>query len=130
MLKNCLSLTVINIAFYSLVSSSMSTKTLAQEKKPLLDKEQCIQSLVKEGLKSTQASVWCNYQEECLVKSQEEGLPLESAQTVCQCTISEFRNKYSTEKFKELTQQVNTDRKVARELRDVGEMCFEQILFE
>ena len=102
----------------------------AQAKKSLLDQKLCVESLVKEGLKSNQASVWCNYQEECLVQSQEEGLPLESAQTVCECTISEFRNKYTTERFKELTQQVNTDRKVAREMREVGEMCFEKILFE
>ena len=130
MFKNSLSSAVITITVLSSLSLLMTTETFAQSKKSLLNKQQCIQSLVKQGLKSTQASVWCNYQEECLVQSQKEGLPLESSQTVCKCTISEFRNKYSTEKFKELTQQVNSNKKVARELREVGEMCFEKILFE
>lgn len=130
MLKNRLSLIAVNITLFSLASSMIPQQTLAQSKPALLNKQQCIQNLVKQGLKSTQASVWCNYEEECLVQSKKEGLPLQSAKTVCQCTISEFRNKYTTAQFKTLTQQINTNRKTARELRDTGEKCFEKILFE
>ena len=130
MFKKFFPLAAINLTVLSVVSASMTTDVLAQSQKSGFNQQQCIQNLVKEGLKSTQASVWCNYQQECLSESQKEGLPLESANSVCQCTISEFRNKYTTETFKELTQQVNSNKKVARELREVGEMCFEKILFE
>ena len=119
-----------NFTLVFLTSSLWSTTTVAQSEQPMFDREKCLQELAKQGLKPNEASVWCNYQEECLVQSQQEGLPLVSAQTVCQCSISEFRNKYTSEKFKELTGQVDSNRKVARELREVGEKCFEEILFE
>ena len=130
MSKNRLSLSVISLSLLTLATSLTFFPSVVQASKPVLDKQACVEGLVKEGLQSSQASVWCNYKEECIQESVKEGLPLESAKTVCDCTIAEFRNKYTTEKFKTLTQQVNTDKKVARQLREVGEMCFEKILFE
>ncbi len=130
MFTKSFSSSIINITVISMTFLLMTTEGFAQSNKSSFNKQQCIQNLAKQGLKTTQASVWCNYEEKCLVESQNEGLSKESAQTVCKCTISEFRNKYTTEKFKQLTQQVNNNRKVARELREVGEMCFEKILFE
>ena len=130
MFKYSLSYTLINIAALSFVSVLSMTEASAQSNNSEFNQQQCIQNLVKEGLQPKQASVWCNYNAECIIQSQQEGLPLESAQTLCKCTISEFRNKYTTDKFKELTQQVNSNKKVARELREVGEMCFEKILYE
>lgn len=94
------------------------------------NRQQCIQNLVKDGLKTEDASVWCNYNEECLVRSRQEGLPLDSAKSVCDCTIKTFRKKYSTEKFREITKKSQTDKKIANQLREVGETCFEEILFE
>jgi len=94
------------------------------------NRQQCIQNLVKDGLKSDDASVWCNYNQQCLVRSQKEGLAFDSAKTVCDCTIKAFRKKYSTEKFREITRKSETDKKIANQLREVGEACFEEILFE
>ena len=130
MLKQPLSVAIINITIFSLASMFSMIEASAQSKKPEFNQQQCIQRLMKDGLKPNQASVWCNYHQECVIQSQQQGLPLESAQTVCKCTISEFRNKYTTETFKELTQQVKTNKETARELREVGETCFEKILFE
>lgn len=130
MFKNSFPLVIINIFAFSLASLLLSTDVSAQSQKSQFNQQQCIQNLVKDGLKPTQASVWCNYHKQCIIESQQEGLSLDSAKSVCQCTISEFRNKYTTDKFKELTQQANTNKKVARELREVGEMCFEKILYE
>lgn len=94
------------------------------------NRQQCIQNLVKDGLKTEDASVWCNYNEQCLVRSHREGLPVASAKSVCDCTIKTFRGKYTTEKFREMTKKSETDRRIANQLREVGEACFEQILFD
>ena len=94
------------------------------------NRQQCIQNLVKDGVKSEDASVWCNYNQQCLVRSQQEGLSFESAKSVCDCTIKTFRKKYTTDKFREITKQSQTDKKIANQLREVGEACFEEILFE
>ena len=129
MVKNSLYFVIFSILALSATSWN-NKEVLAQSIASSSESEKCIQGLVKEGLKSTEASVWCNYEQECLVQSQEQGLPMETAKTVCQCSISEFKSKYNTDKFKELTQQVDSNKNVAKELREVGEMCFEKILFE
>lgn len=94
------------------------------------NRQQCLQKLAREGLKTEDASVWCNYNQQCIARSQKEGLAFDAAKTVCDCTIKTFRQKYNTEKFKEITKKSQTDKKIANQLREVGEACFEEILFE
>ena len=124
------SLLAINITVITLANSFFMDVAIAEGQKSTWNQAKCVEGLVKEGLKTNEATIWCNYQEECLVESQKEGLGFESAKTVCECTISQFRSKYSSEQFKALTDKVDSDKKVAREFRDVGETCFEKILFE
>ena len=94
------------------------------------DQAQCVQEMTKEGLSADQAEVWCNYKQDCLKRSLKEGLSLDAAESVCNCAINEFRESYSPQQFKEVTQQAETDRAVAEKLQEVGEACFEDILFE
>lgn len=94
------------------------------------NRQQCLQNLMKEGVKSEDASIWCNYNQQCLVRSQKEGLAFDSAKTVCDCTIKTLRKKYNAQKFKEITKKSETDKKIANQLREIGEVCFEEILFE
>lgn len=122
--------TFVNLSLFTFSLSVFPSKSFAQSAKPTFNQQQCIQGFVKEGLKIEQASVWCNFKQECLVRSQKEGLPLESAKIVCDCSIKEFRKRYSTEKFREISRQADTNTKIGRQLRDVGEKCFEDILFE
>ncbi len=129
MLKSNGFVTIINLCFLSFSLSLFSSKSFAESAKPF-NQQQCIQGLVKEDLKPEQASVWCNYTQECLVRSQKEGLPLDTAKSVCDCSIKEFRKNYTTEKFREISQQADSNSKVGRQLREVGEKCFEDILFE
>ncbi|NCO75001.1 MAG: hypothetical protein GW795_08365 [Cyanobacteria bacterium] len=130
MFKSHKFLTVFSLSFLTFSPFFIAEKTIAQSTQSPFNSQQCIQGLTKEGLKPQQASVWCNYKQECLVRSQKEGLPAEAAKSVCDCSIKEFRKRYSTEKFKELTRQINSNAKVASQLREVGESCFEDILFE
>ncbi|BAQ63732.1 hypothetical protein [Geminocystis sp. NIES-3709] len=123
-------LTFINFSIISFSLSLLSSPSFAQSAKPIFDQQQCVEGLVKEGLKADHASTWCNYKQECLVRSQKEGLPADAAKSVCDCSIKEFRKRYTTDKFKELTKKADSDSKVAKELREVGESCFEGILFE
>lgn len=97
---------------------------------PSFNRQECLQRMAREGLKNDQAAVWCNYEQECLLRAQKEGLPPLSAKSVCDCTIKEFRQKYSPEKFRDLTRRSQRDKKVANQLREVGEACFEKVLFE
>ncbi len=119
----------INLILVNLFSLNTQQLTQAQTTKPTVNQQQCVNNLVKEGLENDEAIVWCDYQEECLELSLDEGLPLYAAQNVCDCTIKEFRNRYTAEKFKELNQQAETDEEVKNNLREVGESCFEDILF-
>ena len=91
---------------------------------------QCVQEMTKEGLSADKAEVWCNYKQDCLKRSLQEGLPPDAAESVCNCAINEFRKRYSPQQFKNVTQQAETDGAVAEKLQEVGEACFEDILFE
>ncbi len=94
------------------------------------NQEQCVQDMAKEELSADQAKTWCNYKQDCLNRSLKEGLPLDAAESVCNCAINEFRKLYSPQQFKNVTQQAETDGTVAEKLQEVGEACFEDILFE
>lgn len=71
-----------------------------------------------------------DYAQECTQTSMEEGLTAKEAQTLCQCTISEFQRQYTLEEFKKLTAASATDETAENTLIEVGQICFESILYE
>lgn len=71
-----------------------------------------------------------NYLQDCIETSMTEGLPEEDAQTLCNCTINQFQQKYSLREFKQLAAASQTDENAATSLIEVGELCFEDILFQ
>lgn len=121
---------IVNFSLVAVSLSFFSSPSFAQSTPVVFNQQQCIDGLVKEGLKPNQASIWCNSTQECLKESQKQGLPPETAKTVCNCTMKEYRKRYTAEKFKEVVKQSQTNSKIAKELREVGESCFETILFE
>jgi hypothetical protein len=124
-------LTFVSLITVGLFSLNFCQATQAQtNKKNPFNQQQCINKLVKEGLAKNQADIWCNYENECLDRAQKEGLPPYAAQSLCDCTIKQFRKTYTAEKFKELNQQAKTNQEIANKLREVGESCFEDLLFE
>jgi hypothetical protein len=111
-----------------LVDFSYDQSVKAQQSN--FNSQKCIQGLLKEGLSNDGARIWCNYKQECLKQSQKEGLPQYAAETVCNCVITEFRKSYNPQEFKKLTQQAETNQRISQKLRDVGEACFEEVLYE
>ena len=71
-----------------------------------------------------------NYTKDCIQTAMKEGLVKEDAQTLCDCTLDRFQQKYSITEFKQLTVASQTDENAASSLMEVGELCFETILFE
>lgn len=71
-----------------------------------------------------------NYLQDCIQTSMQEGLTEEDAQTLCGCTLNQFQQKYSLSEFKQLTVASQTDENAANSLIEVGELCFEDILFQ
>ena len=70
------------------------------------------------------------YLQDCMQMATEEGLVKEDAQTLCNCTVNNFQQKYSFTAFKQLTAASQTDDRAATSLTEVGELCLETILFE
>ena len=71
-----------------------------------------------------------DYNQECIQTSMSEGLAQIDAQKLCDCTISEFQRQYSMEEFQQLTLASATDEEAETALVEVGQFCFEQILYE
>ncbi|GAB4525746.1 MAG: hypothetical protein Tsb0014_05360 [Pleurocapsa sp.] len=71
-----------------------------------------------------------DYTKECTQTSMEEGLTDTEAKTLCQCTIDEFQSQYTLEEFKKLTAASATDENASNTLIEVGQGCFESILYE
>ncbi len=71
-----------------------------------------------------------DYLQECIQTSMTEGLVEEDAQTLCNCTLNKFQQQYSLTEFKQLATASQTDESAANTLIEVGELCFEAILFE
>jgi len=69
------------------------------------------------------------YQQECLQTSLEEGLAEVEAKKLCSCTMDEFSSQYSLEEFKQLTAASTTDKAAETALLEVGQSCFEQLLY-
>lgn len=121
----------ISLISLSLLSLSFSPSIKAQtNNKQAFNQQKCIEKLVKQGLAQNQADGWCLYEKECLVRSQQEGLTFDMAESVCDCSIKEFRKQYTIDKFKELNNAAKTNQEIANKLKEVGETCFEDILFE
>ncbi|MEB3174424.1 MAG: hypothetical protein VKN60_04435 [Cyanobacteriota bacterium] len=64
------------------------------------------------------------YYQECLQRVKKQGLAPALAQDICQCTIAEFKQRYSLPRFQALVQKSKTDPKTAQALAEVGEDCF------
>lgn len=71
-----------------------------------------------------------NYLQDCMQTAMKEGLVEEDAQTLCNCTLNKFQQKYSLTAFKQLTAASQTDDRAATSLIEVGESCLETILFQ
>ncbi len=71
-----------------------------------------------------------NYLQECKATAMTEGLPDIEAETLCNCTLREFQQKYTLDEFKDLNKRSETDTTASDALVEVGEFCFEEILFE
>lgn len=71
-----------------------------------------------------------DYRQECLQRVKQQKLTDELAQEVCGCTISQFQKQYSLADFRKIVQKSKTDKSAARKLAEVGEACFEKVLYE
>ena len=76
------------------------------------------------------ASFVKGYNQECIQTSIEEGLAEVEAKKLCDCTINEFQQQYSLEEFQRLTKASTTEDSAQTALIEVGQFCFEQILYE
>ena len=76
-------------------------------------------------LTSFQSDSWFNRNGRCLSGSNET-----DAQKLCDCTVGEFQRQYSMEEFQQLTLASATDAEAETALVEVGQFCFEQILYE
>ena len=70
------------------------------------------------------------YNTECMQTSMQEGLAEAEAKALCDCTINKFQNKYKLEEFKQLTINSANNDEAKATLIEVGQVCFEQILYE
>jgi hypothetical protein len=71
-----------------------------------------------------------DYSNECLQTSMAEGLEELEARQLCQCTLDEFQKQYSLQEFKKLTAASATDKTAENSLIEVGQLCFESLLYE
>lgn len=71
-----------------------------------------------------------NYNQECIQTSLEEGLEETEAKRLCDCTIDEFERQYNLQEFQQLTAAAAKDGEAQTALVEVGQFCFEQILYE
>ncbi len=71
-----------------------------------------------------------DYQQECIQTSMEQGLAEIEAKRLCDCTIKEFEQQYNLVEFKQLTAASTTNQEAETALVEVGQFCFEQILYE
>jgi hypothetical protein len=71
-----------------------------------------------------------SYNQECMQTSMGEGLAATEATRLCKCTVNQFQQQYSLTEFKQLTAAAATNKKSEAALVEVGQSCFEQILYE
>ena len=70
------------------------------------------------------------YRKQCLERVRREGLRGEVGNELCNCVISQFRGRYSISEFQQLLRQAKQDKSAARKLSQVGEICFDSVLYE
>ena len=70
------------------------------------------------------------YHQECMETSIAEGLDEIAAEKLCNCTISEFQKQHTQAEFVRLTTASATDENAENSLIEVGQVCFEQTLYE
>lgn len=71
-----------------------------------------------------------DYHKQCLQRATGEGLAQDIAQDLCNCTIKTFQSRYNFSQFRAIVAKSKTDRTAARTLTQVGETCFDQVLYE
>ena len=70
------------------------------------------------------------YQAECVPTSVAEGLSEEEAEKLCECTLNKFQSQYQLEEFQQLTIDSLEDEQAEAVLVEVGQVCFEEMLYE
>ena len=70
------------------------------------------------------------YRQNCMTASTAEGLTEPDAEELCECTLTKFQQEYSLAEFKELNAKAKENQESANALVEVGQSCFESILFE
>lgn len=71
-----------------------------------------------------------DYNQECIQTSMVEGLDTIAAKKLCDCTINKFQQKYTQVEFVQLTTASATEKQAENALIEVGQVCFEQTLYE
>ncbi len=71
-----------------------------------------------------------DYRQECLQRVKKQGLADDVGRDLCNCTIDEFKKKYSLQDFQKLIQKSKGNKASAKSLATVGEVCFEKVLYE
>lgn len=70
------------------------------------------------------------YHHDCVARVQKQGLKADIADDVCNCTMGQFKTQYNIQQFNAIVQKSKTDKAAARQLSNVGESCFEKVLYE
>lgn len=76
------------------------------------------------------ATTFESYRQECVRRSRGEGLALDVANDLCNCTLKKFQARYTLAQFRALVQKSKTDKTAANSLSSVGEACFDEVLYE
>ncbi|WP_013324721.1 hypothetical protein [Gloeothece verrucosa] len=79
---------------------------------------------------STVPSSFQDYHKQCLERATGQGLPGDVAKDLCNCAIKKFQSQYNFNQFRDLVVKSQKDRTAARTLTQVGETCFDQVLYE
>jgi hypothetical protein len=95
---------------------------------PVLGRE--LKRAIHQQVAQSSANTFDNYRKECLQRVTRQGLRGQVAQDICNCVITKFRSRYSIAQFRDLIQKSKTNKAAARTLSDVGEACFEEVLYE
>ncbi|PSF38071.1 hypothetical protein C7H19_06255 [Aphanothece hegewaldii CCALA 016] len=79
---------------------------------------------------STPRSSFDDYRKECLQQATQQGLATDSANDLCNCTMTKIRSQYTIQQFQTLVQKSKTDRATAQRLSSIGESCLDSVLYE
>lgn len=85
---------------------------------------------IKETVKEYPLAYSQKYLQDCQKTSLKEGLEAVDAKKLCECTLTEFQQKYTLTEFQQLNTAAETDDNASNELIEVGQLCFEELLYE